>query len=131
MNFSAWAIRKPIPSILLFILITVAGLVSFKMLSIQNFPDIDFPAVSVTASLPGATPGFGIPLGMPTTTTTFGLDPAALWLMGFGLPAALLAAGLGTPARRQRQWIFGLALTLIGTLVSDLLYMVVDPRIRL
>jgi len=56
MNFSAWAIRKPIPSILLFILITVAGLVSFKMLSIQNFPDIDFPAVSVTASLPGATP---------------------------------------------------------------------------
>lgn len=56
MNFSSWAIRKPIPSILLFILITVAGLVSFKMLSIQNFPDIDFPAVSVTASLPGATP---------------------------------------------------------------------------
>lgn len=56
MNFSAWAIRKPIPSILLFILITVAGLASFKMLSIQNFPDIDFPAVSVTASLPGATP---------------------------------------------------------------------------
>lgn len=56
MNFSAWAIRKPIPSILLFILITVAGLVSFKMLSIQNFPDIDFPAVSVTATLPGATP---------------------------------------------------------------------------
>jgi len=56
MNFSAWAIRKPIPSILLFILITVAGLVSFRMLSIQNFPDIDFPAVSVTASLPGATP---------------------------------------------------------------------------
>lgn len=56
MNFSAWAIRKPIPSILLFILITVAGLVSFKMLSIQNFPDIDFPAVSVTASLPGAAP---------------------------------------------------------------------------
>ncbi|MHA6913040.1 efflux RND transporter permease subunit [Ralstonia pseudosolanacearum] len=56
MNFSAWAIRKPIPSILLFILITVAGLVSFRMLSIQNFPDIDFPAVSVTATLPGATP---------------------------------------------------------------------------
>ncbi|WP_197328788.1 efflux RND transporter permease subunit [Ralstonia syzygii] len=56
MNFSAWAIRKPIPSILLFILITVAGLVSFRMRSIQNFPDVDFPAVSVTATLPGATP---------------------------------------------------------------------------
>jgi hydrogenase-4 component B len=73
-----------------------------------------FIAVALS-SLPGATAPIVVPLGMPTEATTFRLDPAALWLLGFGLPAALLAAALGTPARRQRQWIFGFALTLIGT----------------
>jgi len=55
-NVSAWAIRKPTPSILLFILITVAGLVAFQGLGVQFMPDMDFPSVSVSASLPGAAP---------------------------------------------------------------------------
>jgi multidrug efflux pump subunit AcrB len=55
-NFSAWAIRKPTPSILLFIMLTVAGLVAFRGLGVQYMPDMDFPAVIVTASLPGAGP---------------------------------------------------------------------------
>ncbi len=56
MNFSSWAIRKPAPSILLFIMITVAGLIGFHRLGIQHFPDMDFPAVTVVATLPGAAP---------------------------------------------------------------------------
>lgn len=56
MNFSAWAIRKPIPSILLFALLTFAGLVGFRLLPVQNLPDLDLPQVTVTASLSGATP---------------------------------------------------------------------------
>lgn len=56
MNFSAWAIRKPIPSILLFGLLTVAGLIGFKILPVQEFPDMELPMVSVAAMLPGATP---------------------------------------------------------------------------
>ena len=56
MNFSAWAIRKPIPSILLFGLLTFAGLMGFHYLPIQNLPDLDLPTVTVTASLSGATP---------------------------------------------------------------------------
>jgi hydrophobe/amphiphile efflux-1 (HAE1) family protein len=56
MNFSAWAIRKPIPSILLFALLTFAGFVGFQKLPIQNIPDMDLPTVTVTASLSGATP---------------------------------------------------------------------------
>ncbi|WP_133701562.1 efflux RND transporter permease subunit [Roseateles toxinivorans] len=56
MNVSSWAIRNPIPSVLLFILLTLAGLMGFKAMKIQNFPDIDLPTVSVTASLPGASP---------------------------------------------------------------------------
>lgn len=56
MNFATWSIRNPIPSILFFILITAAGLYGFKKLSIENFPDIDLPAVNVALSLPGAAP---------------------------------------------------------------------------
>ena len=57
MNFSAWSIKNPVPSILLFIMLTVGGLMGFKAMKVQNFPDIDLPTVSVTAVLPGASPG--------------------------------------------------------------------------
>lgn len=56
MNLSTWAIRKPAPSILLFIMITVAGLIGFHRLGVQSFPDLDLPAVTVVANLPGAAP---------------------------------------------------------------------------
>ncbi len=56
MNVSSWSIRNPIPSILLFILLSVMGLMSFKAMKIQQFPDIDLPMVTVTAMLPGASP---------------------------------------------------------------------------
>lgn len=55
-NVSAWAIRKPIPSILLFLALTLLGLLSFKALPVQDFPDIEFPVVTVGVSVPGATP---------------------------------------------------------------------------
>jgi multidrug efflux pump subunit AcrB len=56
MNVATWSIRNPIPSILLFLLLTLAGLWGFRSLSIQEFPDLDFPAVTVTLTLPGAAP---------------------------------------------------------------------------
>jgi multidrug efflux pump subunit AcrB len=56
-NVSAWSIRNPIPAVLLFILLTVLGLSGFRAMKIQNFPDVDLPMVSVTATLPGASPG--------------------------------------------------------------------------
>src|SRR5688572_20317128 len=56
MNVSSWSIRNPIPAILLFILLTLAGVMAFRAMKIQNFPDIDLPTVTVTASLPGASP---------------------------------------------------------------------------
>jgi multidrug efflux pump subunit AcrB len=55
-NVSSWSIRNPTPSILLFIMLTLAGLIGFRAMKIQNFPDIDLPMVTVTASLPGASP---------------------------------------------------------------------------
>ncbi len=56
MNVSAWSIRNPIPAAMLFVLLSFAGLLSFKAMKIQQFPDIDLPTVTVSASLPGATP---------------------------------------------------------------------------
>jgi multidrug efflux pump subunit AcrB len=56
MNVSAWSIRNPIPAVMLFVMLTFGGLLSFKTMKVQNFPDIDLPTVMVTASLPGAAP---------------------------------------------------------------------------
>ena len=56
MNFSAWAIRKPVPSLLLFVLLTALGLIGFRRLDIQDFPDMDLPTIQVAATLEGAAP---------------------------------------------------------------------------
>jgi multidrug efflux pump subunit AcrB len=56
MNFSSWSIKNPIPGILLFIMLGLAGLMCFHWMKIQQFPDIELPMVTVTAALPGAAP---------------------------------------------------------------------------
>ena len=56
MNVSAWSIRNPIPAVMLFVMLTFAGLLSFNSMKVQNFPDLELPTVTVTASLPGAAP---------------------------------------------------------------------------
>lgn len=56
MNFSSLSIKNPIPAIMLFVLLGLAGLLSFKSSAVQDFPDIELPIVTVSASLPGAAP---------------------------------------------------------------------------
>ena len=56
MNVSSWSIKNPIPAVMLFVLLTFAGLLAFKAMKVQNFPDLDVPNVIVVASLPGAAP---------------------------------------------------------------------------
>ncbi|MGW8137220.1 efflux RND transporter permease subunit [Sphingomonas zeae] len=55
-NISAWAIRNPVPPIVLFVALTLAGIVSFMRMDVNNDPDIDFPIVVVVVSQPGAAP---------------------------------------------------------------------------
>ncbi|MFN3550017.1 MAG: efflux RND transporter permease subunit, partial [Mesorhizobium sp.] len=55
-NFSAWSIRNPVPSVLLFIVLTALGLYSFASLPITRFPNIDIPLVSVVVKDPGVAP---------------------------------------------------------------------------
>ncbi|YBV96136.1 efflux RND transporter permease subunit [Phyllobacteriaceae bacterium JZ32] len=55
-NISAWAIRNPLPSVLLFVILTAAGLYSFSRLPVTYFPTIITPLVKVTIEQSGATP---------------------------------------------------------------------------
>ncbi len=55
-NVSAWAIKRPLPSLMIFFVLCVAGLYGFQKLAISRFPDIAFPMVVVTVNLPGAAP---------------------------------------------------------------------------
>jgi multidrug efflux pump subunit AcrB len=56
MNFVTWSIRNPVPVIVLFIALTVAGLISFPKLGVLDRPDIEFPAVVVTVTYGGVAP---------------------------------------------------------------------------
>ncbi|TFZ07549.1 efflux RND transporter permease subunit [Ramlibacter henchirensis] len=56
MNVSSWSIRNPIPAVMLFVLLTFGGMLGFNAMKVQNFPDIDLPTVTISASLPGASP---------------------------------------------------------------------------
>jgi len=55
-NISAWSIRNPVVPIVLFVALTIAGIMSFMNMDVQNDPDIEFPVVVVAISQPGAAP---------------------------------------------------------------------------
>ncbi|WP_394558342.1 efflux RND transporter permease subunit [Aquipseudomonas alcaligenes] len=56
MNLSAPFIRRPVATLLLSLAIILAGLVSFRLLSVAPLPNMDFPAIVISANLPGASP---------------------------------------------------------------------------
>ena len=55
-NFSAWAIRNPVPPTLLFVVLLFLGWTSFLNLPVTRFPNIDVPLVSVRITQSGAAP---------------------------------------------------------------------------
>jgi multidrug efflux pump subunit AcrB len=56
LNISAWSIRKPIPPLVLFVVLIVLGAVSLKTLPITQMPNIDIPIVTITVTQTGAAP---------------------------------------------------------------------------
>ena len=56
MNISEPFIRRPIATTLLVVAISLAGAVAFRLLPVSPLPQVDFPTVSVSAGLPGASP---------------------------------------------------------------------------
>ncbi|MFO0334178.1 MAG: efflux RND transporter permease subunit [Pseudomonadota bacterium] len=55
-TLSAWSIRNPVPPLVLFVVLTVVGLIAFWRLPINLNPDVTFPMVNVSISQPGAAP---------------------------------------------------------------------------
>jgi len=56
MNISAPFIRRPVATTLLTAGIILVGAIAFKVLPVSPLPQVDFPTISVSASLPGASP---------------------------------------------------------------------------
>ncbi len=56
MNISEPFIRRPIATTLMVIAISLAGAVAFRLLPVSPLPQVDFPTISVSAGLPGASP---------------------------------------------------------------------------
>ena len=55
-NVSSWSIRNPLAAVMLFVMMTFAGIVAFLGMKVQNYPDISLPTVILSTSLPGASP---------------------------------------------------------------------------
>jgi len=56
MNLAAPFIRRPIGTGLLTVAVVLAGALAFKLLPVSPLPQVDFPTISVSANLPGASP---------------------------------------------------------------------------
>ena len=57
MNLSGPFINRPIATVLLTIGVALAGIAAFFVLPVSPLPQVDFPVISVSATLPGASPG--------------------------------------------------------------------------
>ena len=55
-HISNWSIKSPVPTLVMFIILTFVGFMSFSQLGIDDSPNIDVPVVSVTITQPGAGP---------------------------------------------------------------------------
>ncbi len=87
MNISAWSIRRPIPSIVLFMILTVAGLYSFARIGVDEYPNIDFPVVTISVAQAGAAPS------EMETQVTRRVEDAVAGLAGLKHITSLVAEG--------------------------------------
>ena len=114
MNISEPFIRRPIATTLLTVAVALAGAVSYRLLPVSPLPEIDFPTISVSASLPGASPEtmassvatplerqFGRIAGVTEMTSSSGVGSTSITLQ-FDLDRDIDAAATGRAGRHQR-----------------------------
>ncbi len=105
MSFSEIFIHRPVATWLLTIAIALAGGVAFRLLPVSPLPEVDFPTISVSASIPGASPEtmassvatplerqFGRIAGVTEMTSSSGLGSSSVTLQ-FELDRNIDAAG--------------------------------------
>ena len=56
MNFTTVFIRRPVMTTLVMIGILVFGIVAYRQLAVSDLPNVDFPTLTVSATLPGTSP---------------------------------------------------------------------------
>ncbi|MDI9225978.1 multidrug efflux RND transporter permease subunit MdtC [Serratia bockelmannii] len=56
MKFFALFIHRPVATTLLTLAIAISGAIGFRLLPVSPLPQVDFPVISISASLPGASP---------------------------------------------------------------------------
>lgn len=91
MHFTEWFIRRPVGTSLLAIAVTLAGGICYFLLPVSPLPQVEYPTVSVTSSLPGASPEtmasavatplerqFGLIAGITEMTSSSGLGQASV-----------------------------------------------------
>ncbi|MFN8578704.1 MAG: efflux RND transporter permease subunit [Candidatus Sericytochromatia bacterium] len=123
MNISAWAIKKPTLVILLFMIITLMGTMSYLKLKINNTPDVDFPTIVVAISQAGASP---VEL---ETEVTKKVEDSLTGLQGLkhvtstvsdGLSASVLEFELGHPTDRALNDVRDAISKIRATLPQDI-----------
>src|SRR3972149_1361505 len=72
-------IRRPVATTLVMLAILLFGVVAYRALPVSDLPNVDFPTIQVSASLPGANPdtmasSVATPLGRTQTPLQFPLD---------------------------------------------------------
>jgi HAE1 family hydrophobic/amphiphilic exporter-1 len=105
MNISELFIRRPIMTTLVMASILVFGLAAYRLLPVSDLPNVDFPTIQVSASLPGASPEtmasavatpmerqFSTIAGLDSMTSTNGLGNTLITLQ-FNLSRNIDAAG--------------------------------------
>ena len=128
-NISAWSIRNPVPAIVLFLALTIAGLVSFARMQVNDSPDVDFPVVIVSVSQPGAAPT------ELENQVTLKIESAVRSLQGIdeidsnvteGQSVTVVQLALGTPIDRAVEDVRGA----VQQVRSDLPEGILEPQIR-
>jgi len=76
MNISGIFIRRPVATTLLTIGLALSGIVAFRTLPVAALPQVEFPTISVSANLPGASPETWLPPSPPPWSVNLGSSPA-------------------------------------------------------
>src|SRR5712691_3630165 len=110
MNISEIFIRKPVATSLLMFAIALFGAIAYRTLGVSDLPNVDFPTIMVSASLPGANPDtmasavatplervFSTIAGLDSMTSTNGIGSAQITLQ-FNLSRDLDGAALDVQA---------------------------------
>src|SRR5262245_3576021 len=56
MRHTSLALSRPVTTVMVFLAVLAVGLISVKLLRLENFPDITFPGMQVIVPFPGSTP---------------------------------------------------------------------------